>query len=92
MDGQGRLLISNVPRVREDLLRRFFYEVFTVPHQKSKLSYQLRQMKVRSLQGRDEEDVNDERGKNDVYRGFKETSLGPSLIQTDDQFSLWVLA
>lgn len=52
-----------------------------------KLSDQLRGMRVRSLQGRDEEDVNDERGKDDVYRNFERSSLGPSVAQTDDQFS-----
>lgn len=30
---------------------------------------------MRSLQGRDEEDVSDERGKDDVYRDFGGTSL-----------------
>jgi hypothetical protein len=34
--------------------------------------------------------VNDERGKDDVYRDFEGTSLGLSVAQTDDQFSPWV--
>jgi hypothetical protein len=63
-----------------------------VPRQIPKLNDQLRRMKVRSLQGRDKGDVSDERGKDDVYRDFEGTSLGPSVAQTDDQFSSWDLA
>ena len=74
------------------MLRRCCHEIFTVPRQMPKLSTQLRRVRVRSLQGRDEEDVNDERGKDDVYRDFERTSLGPSVAQTDDQFSSRILA
>jgi len=86
MVGQGRLLILN-EECRGFACGDSATRYSRCPAKCQSLSTQLLQVRVRSLQGRDEEDVNDERGKDNVYRDFKGTSLGPSVAQTDDQFS-----